>query len=339
MSDIRFAVIAEKIHCTRIFKRNGKFVKTLDDGMDVVVYKVGNEERYLPIPEVFKTRADWEKGSIKHCAAAMWQGVYGDEAGRAAGEDYIRQLAISQAEAGGTFLDVNVDEFSTDDEERVRLMRWAIDIAQQATQLPISVDSSNTAILKAGLAACDRSLGKPMINSVSLEREEAIDLAGETQAVVVASAAGRDRLPTDTPERLSNLGELIPRLKAVGLSDDDIHIDPLVFPISTDSNNGKAFLDAVATIRKDYGPDVHITGGFSNVSFGMPNRKLINHVFTLLAVEAGADSGIVDPAHINGEILAATDKSTEAFELGRALLTGEDEFGMNFITAVREGRI
>ena len=71
----------------------------------------------------------------------------------------------------------------------------------------------------------------------------------------------------------------------------------------------------------------------------MPSRTLINQVFTRLATDAGADSGIVDPAHINGKILAGLDRSTEAYELARALLTGEDDFGMNFIMAVREGRI
>ena len=94
----------------------------------------------------------------------------------------------------------------------------------------------------------------------------------------------------------------------------------------------------MAAIRKQYGPEVHITGGLSNVSFGMPARKLINQVFTWLAVQAGADSGIVDPAHINGRILAALDQTTEAFQLAQALLTGQDEYGINFITASREGK-
>ena len=201
MSEIPFAVIAEKIHCTRIYKRKGKFVKTLPDGSDAIVFKVDGEERHLPIPDVFEERAEWTKGNIKHCAVAMWQGAYGDGDAKQTGEAYIRQLAIDQAEAGGTFLDVNVDEFSTDDDERVRLMQWTVNVAQQAVAIPVSVDSSNLVILKAGLDACDRSRGKPMINSVSLEREDAIELARETQAVVVASAAGRDSLPTDTPGR------------------------------------------------------------------------------------------------------------------------------------------
>jgi len=75
------------------------------------------------------------------------------------------------------------------------------------------------------------------------------------------------------------------------------------------------------------------------VSFGMPNRKLINQAFTWLAVEAGADSGIVDPLQINARMLDAVDVNAEAFRLARALLTGEDLFGAEYIAAHREGKL
>ncbi len=339
MSGIRFAVIAEKIHCTRIFKRGGALVQALPDGSEAIRFRHAGAERLLPIPARFQDSAEWRKGSVKHCAVAIWQGVYGEGEARQAGEDYIGALAAAQERDGGAYLDINVDEFSTDVAERQALIRWTVGVAQAASSLPMSIDSSNLEILRAGLEACDRARGKPMINSVSLEREEAVALAGEYKAAVVASAAGRERLPANTAERLENLAVLIPRLQGAGVPLADVHIDPLVFPISTDSSNGPAFLEAVAAIRKLYGPEVHITGGFSNVSFGMPARKLINQVFTLLAVQAGADSGIVDPAHINGAILAALDETAEPFLLAKALLTGQDDFGMEFITATRDGRI
>ena len=134
---------------------------------------------------------------------------------------------------------------------------------------------------------------------------------------------------------MENIDALIPKLTAAGLKKQDIHIDPLVFPISTDSSNGKNFLQTVSNVRAKYGPEIHIVAGLSNVSFGMPNRKIINQVFSRLAVEAGADGGIVDPMQINAEILSAMDTDSEDFKLAKALLTGEDEFGMNFITAFR----
>ena len=138
---------------------------------------------------------------------------------------------------------------------------------------------------------------------------------------------------------MQNLGRLMPKLSAVGIKGGAIYFDPLVFPIATDSNNGQAFLDSVAALRKEYGNDVHIVGGLSNVSFGMPARKLINQTFTYLAVESGADGGIVDPLQINRKVLDAVQVDSDAFKMAKALLTGEDAFGAEFIMAHREGKL
>lgn len=328
----RFIGVGENIHCTRVLKVGGKSVKETGGGKFAIVYKVGNEARELPVPEVFTKKADWENGRVKHCAVAVWQGNYGD---KAAGTDYIQNLARLQEASGATYLDINVDEFSTDIAEKVKMMQWTVGIVQQTSKIPVSVDSSNIDILRAGLDACDKSRGKPMVNSVSLERADAIDIAARAQAVVIASAAGEKGLPSTNDERMLNIDAVIPRLLAAGLKLQDIHVDPLVFPISTDGNNGKNFLDTVTNVRAKYGSEIHLVAGLSNVSFGMPNRKLINQVFSWMAVAAGADGGIVDPLQINAGILSAMDPTAEPFKLAQALLTGEDEFGMNFITAFR----
>ena len=178
-----------------------------------------------------------------------------------------------------------------------------------------------------------------MLNSVSLERLKGIELAVEFNAVVIASAAGEGDLPTTVEGRLVNMEKLMPKLCDAGLKFSDVHIDPLVLPIATDGNNGKLFLDAVSATRGKYGKEIHIVAGLSNVSYGMPNRKLITQVFTRLAVEAGADGGIVDPLQINLDVLNSMNFQSEPFKLAKALLLGEDEFGMNFIEASREGRI
>jgi len=339
MSKTPFVIIGENIHCTRIYKRDGKFARTLDNGSAVIFYKAGGEERQLPVPEVFTSSDDWENGKVRHCAVAVWQGMNGDEAARAAGVDYLHSMAKRQERAGAAFLDINLDEFSTDTDEKTRAMTWTVGVVQQATALPMSIDSSSPEVLRVGLAACDRARGKPMINSVSLERLDAVALAAEFDAAVVASAAGKSGLPSTTEEKLANISELMPHLASAGIDKNATYIDPLVLPISTDPANGSGFLGAVSAMRQAYGADIHITGGFSNVSFGMPKRKLINQVFTYLAVEAGADSGIVDPTHINAAVLDGIDTDSEAFGLAKALLTGEDDFGMNFIMASREGRL
>ncbi|MEI6969876.1 MAG: dihydropteroate synthase [bacterium] len=333
-----FVCVGENIHCTRIYKTDGKFVTTTPTGY-AIPYRRDGAVFQLPVPAVFLNGADWANGKVKHCAVAIWQCTYGDQAGRRAGEEYLSALAQAQEKAGATYLDINVDEFSTDVAERTRLVDFTVKLVQKASRLPVSIDSSNHDILRAGLSACDRSRGAPMLNSVSLERTAAIDLAAEFKAVVIASAAGECDLPASTAERLANLAKLVPQLNAKGIKGGAIHIDPLVFPISTDQGNGNAFLDAVSQVRKTYGPEVHIVAGLSNVSFGMPNRKLLNQVFAWLAIQAGADGGIVDPLQINAGIMEKLDTNSATFGLAKALLTGQDEFGMNYIAACRDGTI
>ena len=335
----KFISVGENIHCTRIYKVGGKYVKEGESGAWAIDYQTEGGPKQLPVPPAFTGNADWESGKVKHCAVAIWQGNYGTDADKAAGVDYLQAMARKQEAAGATYLDINVDEFSTDVEERVRLMAWTVETVQQAASIPMSVDSSNHDILKAGLQACDTSRGQAMVNSVSLEREEAIETAAAFKAVVIASAAGEKDLPATTDERLANLDRLIPKLAEVGIELPAIHVDLLVFPVSVDSSNAGSFLDSVRAVREKYGSDIHIVAGLSNISFGMPNRKLINQVFTRMAVEAGADGGIVDPLQINVPILNALDPESERFQLALALLTGEDDFGMNFIMAAREGKL
>ncbi len=334
-----FISIGENIHCTRILKREGKSVVSLGNGRFGITFESDGKPMTLPIPDPFMQCADWENGKVKHCAAAIWQGVYGQGEERTLGEAYIRAQALRQERHGATYLDINVDEFSTDVDERVRLMQWTVGIVQSASPLPLSIDTSSEPIMRAGLEACDKTRGRAMVNSISLERAALLPLVGEFKPVVVASAAGEADLPATPEARLENLAKLMPLIEKQGLELADVHVDPLVYTISTDPANGKSFLDSAMAIREKYGKNVHIIGGLSNISFGMPNRRLINQVFTLLALEHGCDGGIVDPLQINLKILRSFDTAAEPYRLARALLLGEDEFGMDFIAAHREGRL
>ncbi len=335
-----FYVIGENIHCTRGYKTDGNFVETGHDGTASILYKdAGNHTCRLPVPAPMMAGADWQAGKVRHSAAAVWQGMYGKGEAGELGRDYLCALAVRQQRAGADYLDVNIDEFSTDIDERCKAMRWVVGLLTPVVTIPLSIDSSNTSVLRCGLEKCDRSHGAPMVNSVSLERLDAVALAAEHRAAVVASAAGARDLPCDTAGRIANLDALMEHLKDAGIHEPAIYFDPLVFPVATDSNNARAFLDSVREIRDKYGPNVHLVGGFSNVSFGMPCRKLINQVFTWMAVDAGADGGIVDPFHINRDSLNNLDVENESFALARALLMGDDAFGADFISAYRDGRL
>jgi hypothetical protein len=339
MAQSNFIAVGENIHCTRIYKVGGKFVKTLEDGASVIAYEEDGQKRHLPVPKKYLESSDWAAGKVKHAAAAMWQGMYGSGKDQEAGVRYLRYMARVQEEHGASYLDLNVDEFSTDTTERRELLRWVAGVIQEQSTKPLSIDSSNLELLELGLEACDPAKGKPMVNSVSLERKEAVSLARDAGAVVIAGAGGEASMPTSKEERLANLERLVEALQKAGLSLSDIHLDPLVFPVSVDPNNGILILDTVAELRERYGSEIHFAPGLSNISYGMPNRKLINQVFTHLCTHRGLDGGIVDPLQINAKLLAALDTASEAYELTRAFLMGEDQFGMRYITAVREGRI
>lgn len=335
----RFSVIGENIHCTRILKRSGGSVECAGDGGGAIVYGSGSGRKLLRIPEPFLKCADWENGKVKRCAVAIWQGMNGRDEDRTAGIDYIQTMAREQEVAGAAFIDVNVDEFSVDLGERIEAMRWTVALLRDATSLPLAIDTANEDVMREGLRESSRSGRGSLVNSVSLERPAMLKLAAEHEAAVVASAAGEDALPVTVDERLSNVGCVTGKLEKLGIGLSRIYVDPLVYTISTDPGNGTRFLESVAALRREYGPDIHVIGGLSNISFGMPSRKLINLVFARLSVESGGDGGIVDPLQINISALQALDPGSEPFKLARALLMGEDQFGMEFITAHREGRL
>ena len=335
----KFYAVAENIHCTLIRKTGGKFVSQKDDGSAYVLYKEEGQEKSFPIPKHYTEIDDWSNGKIKHVAAAMWQGYYGEGSAKEEGIEYVKYWARIQESFGSAYLDLNVDEFSTDLDERLGLMKWAAGIVQEASSIPLSIDSSNLDLLKAGLGACDTSRGKPMVNSVSLERPDAIELAASAGAVVIAGATGKEAMPESVEDRIANCQELMTIMSDAGLSKSDVFFDPLVFPVSVNKANGTDVIESVQELRKIYGDDIHFAPGLSNISYGLPNRKLINTVFTYQCWEAGMDGGIVDPRHINMRVLSSMDTSTEAYTLAKNLVLGEDEYGMQFIMASRDGKL
>jgi 5-methyltetrahydrofolate--homocysteine methyltransferase len=146
-------------------------------------------------------------------------------------------------------------------------------------------------------------------------------------------------MPSGTEERMVRAIEMIDMALEYGLSLGALYVDPLVIPIGVDSEAGSSYLEAVRQLRERYGPELHITSGISNVSFGMPGRRLISDVFLDLCVLAGQDSGIVDPVASDLRRALAPDRGSEAYRLAADLLTGADAFGVEFIEAFRAGRL
>jgi 5-methyltetrahydrofolate--homocysteine methyltransferase len=128
-------------------------------------------------------------------------------------------------------------------------------------------------------------------------------------------------------------------LRAAGFSPGEVYLDPLVFPVSVDPSNGLYLVRAIEALRRSLGTEVHFAPGLSNVSFGMPNRKLLNQVFAWICRQAGMDGAIANPLHINAGVLDALDPTDPQFRLARDFLLSEDAYGMEYIAASRDGRI
>lgn len=239
--------------------------------------------------------------------------------------DYIRFIISSQELAGSHFIDVCVDEITHYPEERLEWMQWTIKTIQSITDAPLSIDSSDSATIQAGLEVYDRGKSRPAINSVNLEepRLPLIKMAKDMDTYLFANAGGASGMPDGDKERTENMVQLMDMMDEADIPMDDRYLDPLVFPIGANPEFGNHYLDSVRALREKY-PEVHIFGGHSNASFGLPGRKVLNNAFISLAIMAGCDSLMIDP------VMNPTLDFLE-FKLGTDVLTGRDDFSMAYI--------
>ena len=331
-------VIGENIHCTRVALRKGKRIAERD-GAEAILYEtIDGEERALPVTAEAKRTKDYEEGRVKHVQVAIETAMETAAGDPAEGLRYIEAQVRHQERAGAAFLDLNVDEIAPKLAVQTGAMAWLAATVQGMTDLPISVDSSSVDVIRAGLEAIAPAKVRPMLNSASLERQDALDLAREHDCRVVVTAAGEKGMPDGADERVANASRMVEAALDRGFALGDLYIDPLVFPISVDSSFGNHCFDAIRALRARFGDEVHITGGMSNVSFGLPARKLLNEMFVLLAVEAGADSGILDPVASPPEAILAIDRSDPNYQLAEDVLMGRDEHCMAYIRAWRKSR-
>ena len=253
-------------------------------------------------------------GSIPAVAAAI----------AARDAEFIKARAIAQEEAGATFIDCCA---SVPEAEELETLKWMIDCIQEATDLPIAVDSPSADILAEAWKFCKRP---GLINSVSGEGNK-IDkifpiLAENKGWQVIALLSDDTGIPKNAADRLRVFDKSMARAREYGISPSRIHIDPLVEMLCTSENGIETNVEVISTVREKY-PSIHITAAVSNISFNLPVRKMINLGFTVLAMNAGLDSAILDPTNrdLMGVIYA-----TEA-------LLGQDEYCMEYIGAYREG--
>jgi 5-methyltetrahydrofolate--homocysteine methyltransferase len=331
----RFSIIGENIHTTRVLLRSGRHV--VQDGPSewIVFDDVDGLGRRLEVPAWHRQTQEHEAGRLKHVAIAV-RVAMAEGAGAEDALAYLRVLVERQVGAGAAFLDLNIDEISPRLDDQKAAMGWLVRRVQGWTQTPISVDSSHPEIIAGGLAAASPG-SRPMLNSASLERREVLGLAHDVGGPVVVTAAGAAGMPSDAAGRVTNASIMVDAALAIGFELDDIFVDPLIFPISVDGRFGRHAFDAIREIRARYGPAIHITGGMSNASFGIPARRLLNDVFLHLAIEAGADSGIIDPVATDIDHVLALDVETGGYALAVDAIRGDDENCRVFLQAYRSG--
>ena len=209
--------------------------------------------------------------------------------------DLIRERAKKQAEAGATFLDVCA---SVEEDVEVETLKWMINLVQEVTDTPICVDSPSAKSCVAAIPFCKRP---GLVNSVSLEGNK-IDtifpVIADTDWECVALLCDNDGIPDSVERRMKVFHGIMEKAKEYNIAPSRLHIDPLVVTLSTDQTALTVFAECCRQIKAEY-PDIHITSGLSNISFGLPTRKNINQAFMVLAMNAGMDSAIVDPTNKN----------------------------------------
>ena len=237
--------------------------------------------------------------------------------------EFIKNRARMQDEAGATYIDCCA---SVPEEVEVETLKWMIDCIQEATDLPISVDSPSAKVLAEVIPYCK----KPgLVNSVSGEGDKMdviFPLIADTKWKVICLLSDDTGIPKNAADRLKVFDKVMAKAQEYGIAPSRMHIDPLVEMLCTSENGIDTNVEVISTVRNRY-PDIHITAAVSNISFNLPVRKMINLGFTVLAMNAGLDSAILDPTNrdMMGVIYA-----TEA-------LLGEDDYCMEYIGAYREG--
>jgi cobalamin-dependent methionine synthase I len=234
--------------------------------------------------------------------------------------------ARAQAAAGADYLDVNT---ATILDGEPKLMTWLVERIQEVVPgALISIDSPNADALEAGLRV---HRGRALLNSITAERERldsVLPLIREFRPRVIALAMDDDGLQRDPEKRFAVGARLVETLSADGVAPEDIFVDPLIFPVSAEEDSGLVALDVMDRLKRAY-PGVHTICGLSNVSHGLPVRKLVNQVFMIMAMTRGLDAVIVDPLDARMMVNVLTAR----------LLLGQDPGCKKYVAAYREGRL
>ena len=233
--------------------------------------------------------------------------------------EVVRNEALAQVQAGADILDVNIGTFGVDE---VTLFPQVVQVVMEAVDLPLCLDSANHEALEAALKVYQ---GKPLINSVTGEEHSLariLPMVKEYGAAVIGLVQDNEGIPNNTERRVAIAHKIIAQAEATGISREDVIIDCLAFAVGADTSSGPAVIEAIRQIKAELG--VNLTLGASNISFGLPDRDLINNAFLAIAIAAGVTCPIVNVAKVRPTVLA-TD-----------LVLGRDGYAARYTKAYRQ---
>ena len=204
--------------------------------------------------------------------------------------DYILKQAIEQIEAGAEILDVNVGLPEIDEEE---LMESTIKELQSIIDVPLQIDSAKKNVIERALRVYN---GKPIVNSVNGEDkilDSILPLVKKYGAAVVGLTLDNNGIPKDYKERVKIAEKIVKKAIEYGIKKEDVYIDCLALTVSAQQEEVMDTLKALRIVKKKLG--VKTILGISNISFGLPNRDIINETFLAVALGNGLDLPIMNP--------------------------------------------
>jgi 5-methyltetrahydrofolate corrinoid/iron sulfur protein methyltransferase len=235
-------------------------------------------------------------------------------------ENFIQELTTAQVEGGASYIDINAGRGLSLEDEIVD-MYWLITAVQEVTDVPLSIDSSSLQVIKETLNAYGN--GDVIINSTDATDKK----LNEILPLLNALPVGEDGIPHYSDGRIELIEKIYRNAIDLSISPDRLFFDPLVLPISINNSNALTTIKTLRKIKSEY-PNAKTTIGLSNISYGLPERNLINTSFMTMAVYEGVDSLICDPTN---EQLMLNVKASEA-------VAGRDRSCRNFMRSVRGSR-
>ena len=241
------------------------------------------------------------------------------EALRNADFDVIVKEAIAQVEAGADILDVHVACPGVDE---IDLLPKVLEKVMASVDVPLCIDFSHPAALREALKLYK---GKPIVNSVTGEEnslDEILPLVKEYGAAVIGLTIDEKGIPKESNQRLAIAHKILQRARSFGIAAEDVIIDCLALTVGAETHAGLVTLDAVRKVRTELG--VNQTLGASNISFGLPERHLINHTFLAMAVSSGVTCPTVDVDKVRAAVLSID------------LLLARDRFAQRYLRNIRK---